>query len=488
MRLRGGPPVSVRGPGGSESAHAASGQPREGDEVRPHEDYDVVVIGGGPAGTVASVAAAREGARVACVERYGFLGGTLTAAMVAPIMGFHAGERQVVRGIPQEIVDRLVALGASPGHVPDPVDFAYTVTPFDYEGLKRVLLELAVEAGVHLWLHTVFLEAEAADGRIGAVRVWQKDGVKRLEAAVYVDASGDADLTVSAGGAAEVGRPSDGRVQPMTLMMRLGGVDWEAVMAYLGEHPEEVQHGQGVRERLDVEWLRRLPVRGFAGFKTLVEAARASGEWTVPRDRLLVFEGVRPGEAVVNTTRVLGRLGTVGSDLAAAEVEGRRQAYQVVDFLRARVPGFAGAYLLETPAQIGVRETRRIVGDYVLTQEDILAGRKFEDAVACGAYPIDIHDPASARLVAMRLPAGDFYTIPYRSLLPRGGHNWVVAGRCISATHEAFAAFRVSAIVMAIAQAAGTAAAMAARAGVGPREVAVGELQARLRRAGAFLG
>jgi len=451
-------------------------------------DYDVLVVGGGPAGTVASVSAAREGARVACVERYGFLGGALTAALVAPMMGFHAGERQVVFGIPQEIVDRLRAMGASPGHVPDPIDFCYTVTPFDYEGLKRALLEMALEAGVDLWLHSVFLEAACRGGRVEHVRVWQKDGVKEVRAAIYIDASGDADLAAAAGCPVVTGRESDGQPQPMTLMFRLGGVDWDGVMTYLAAHEEEAQHGQGLRARIEVGWLRRLPLRGFAGFTGLISTARAQGEWTIPRDRLLVFEGVRPGEAVVNTTRVTGRLGIVGRDLAQAEVEGRRQAYHVVDFLRRRVPGFSQAYLLETPAQIGVRETRRIVGEYILTQQDILSAHKFPDAVACGAYPIDLHDPTSNRLVARRLPTGEYYTIPYRALLPRGAANLIAAGRCISATHEAFAAFRVSAIVMAIAQAAGTAAALSLQAQLPPRELPVAELQQRLRHRGAFLG
>ncbi|MDR7532002.1 MAG: FAD-dependent oxidoreductase [Armatimonadota bacterium] len=449
--------------------------------------YDVVVVGGGPAGSVASIAAAREGARVVCVERYGFLGGTLTAAMVAPMMGFHAGGQQVVRGLPQEIVERLQALGASPGHVPDPIDFCASITPFDYEGLKRVLLEMAVAADVDLWLHTVFLEAAAGDGVVERVRVWQKDGIKTLRAPVFVDASGDGDLSVAAGAPFEIGRPADGRPQPMTLMMRLGGVDWEEVMDHLAAHPDDVQHGQGIHERIDVGWLRRLPSRGFAGFGGLVSAARARGEWTIPRDRLLVFEGVRPGEAVVNTTRVLDRVGVVGADLARAEVEGRQQAYFVAEFLRRHVPGFAAAYLLETPAQIGVRETRRVLGDYVLTADDVLGARKFDDAVACGAYPIDIHDPASLRLVARRLPDGEYYTIPYRCLLPRGGQNWLVAGRCISATHEAAAAFRVSAIVMAIAQAAGIAAAIAVRQGTTPRGIDVQALREALRARGAFL-
>lgn len=451
------------------------------------ENYEVVVIGGGPAGSVAAIAAARSGAKVAVIEQYGFLGGSLTAAMVAPIMGFHAGDLQVVRGIPDEIVERMKALGASPGHVPDPVDFCYTVTPFDYEALKRVLLELAVESGTELWLHSVFLGATVKDGRVDTVRVWQKDGVKELSARVFIDASGDGDLCAAAGVPFEVGRRQDGSPQPMTLMFRISGVDWDAVMRYFAEHDSELQHGQGVHPRIDLNWLRKLPIRGFAGFKGLVADARARGEWTIPRDRLLVFEGVRQGEAVVNTTRVPGRLGIRGSDLAQAEIEGRKQAYEVMAFLQRRVPGFATSYLLETPAQIGVRETRHITGDYVLQQEDILRGVKFPDAIACGGYPIDIHDPTSLQVVAKRLPPGEYYSIPYRCLLPKGLHNVLVAGRCISATHEAFAAFRVSAIVMAIGQAAGTAAAMTAASGISPRDLDVNTLRRHLLTQGAFL-
>ncbi|MGH2400225.1 MAG: FAD-dependent oxidoreductase, partial [bacterium] len=176
-----------------------------------------------------------------------------------------------------------------------------------------------------------------------------------------------------------------------------------------------------------------------------------------------------------------------GADLISAEIEGRRQAYQVVDFLRRRVPGFTEVVLLETPPQIGVRETRRVMGAYVLQQEDILGGVKFPDAIACGGYPIDLHDPVSMRLVAKRLPAGEYYSIPYRCLLPRGLHNLMSTGRCVSATHEAFAAFRVSAIAMAIGQGTGTAAAMAVAKHITPGELDVQDVRRRLRERGAFL-
>ncbi len=451
------------------------------------ETLDVAVIGGGPSGVAAAVAAAREGSRVALAERYGFLGGSLTAALVAPMMGFHSGSHRVVAGIAQEIVDEMVARGASPGHVPDPIDFCHTVTPFDHEGLKQVLMETACAAGVRLLLHSQLLGARSERGTIRAATLAQKGGPVEIHARVFVDATGDGDLSAAAGAPWESGRPRDGLAQPMTLMLRLGGVRWDEVMDHLQAHPEQIQHGHGVHGKIDVAWLRALPCRGFSGFSDAVAEARERGEWAVPRDRVLVFEGVRPGEATVNATRVLGRSGVSGADLALAEVEGRAQARQVVEFLRGRIPGFGGAHLLETPAQIGVRESRRVRGDYTLTADDVLGARKFEDAVARGAYPIDIHDPASGGLATRRLPAGEHYTIPYRCLLPQGGRNWLVAGRCISATHEAAASARISPVAMALGQAAGTAAALAARSGITPREVDVAELRRTLAERGAVV-
>lgn len=449
--------------------------------------FDVVVIGGGPSGSCAAIAAARLGCRTALIERHGFLGGTLTAAMVSPMMSFHAAGTQVVRGLPQEIVDRLVRIGASPGHVPDPVDYCFSITPFDYEGLKRVLLEMAVEAGLTLWLHSVVTGVDATEGRIDRLKVWMKGGIREVTAKVFVDASGDGDVAAGAGMPFEVGRKQDGLMQPMTLIFRLQGVDWEAIMDYLEKHPEEAEHGQAIAGAVHVEAMRRLPIRGFAAFPTLVKQARAAGELNIPRERLLIFEGTHPGEAVVNTTRVLGLRAFVGEEFSKAEIEGRRQAYELVDFLRRRVPGFSQSYIVDTPAQIGVRESRRFLGDYVLTEEDILTARRFDDTIACGGYPIDIHDPASAANVTKRLPAGQYFSVPYRCLLPRDGSNLIMAGKCISTTHEAFGAFRVSPIIMAVGQAAGTAAALAARHNIFPRALDPQELRRTLIANGAFI-
>lgn len=454
----------------------------------PVYSYDVVVVGGGNSGVTAAVAAARMGLRVALVERYGFLGGTLTAAMVGPIQSFHAGDKQVVAGLAQEIVDRLKAINASPGHVPDPIDYCSSITPFDYEGLKRVLMEMALEAEVELWLHTVFLDA-AVEGRlIRHVRVWQKDGVKELAARMFIDASGDGDLAAAAGATVRIGRDDDRLPQPMTMIFQLGGVNWDRIMEYFADHPEELQHPVTIHGRIDPDWLRSLPYRGFSAFPTLLAQARERGELSIPRQRLLVFESVRKGEAIVNTTRVQGLSSLSGRELARAEIEGRRQVWELVDFLRRRVPGFEDCFVVAVAPQIGVRESRRIEGEVVVTQEDILSARKFPDAIACGGYPIDIHDPVTAKNKTRRLPEGEYYTIPYRALVPRGLDNLLVVGRCISATHEALAALRLSPFTMAMGHAAGVAAALALRSGVAARDVDAKVLRQALRDQKAFVG
>lgn len=453
----------------------------------PVSTYDLVVVGGGSAGVTAAVAGARMGLKVALVERYGFLGGTLTAAMVGPMQSFHAGETQVVKGLAQEVVDRLRATGDSPGHVPDPIDYCSSITPFDYEGLKRVLQEMCVEAGVDLWLHTLFLDAAVEGGTVRHIRVWQKDGVKELAARFFIDASGDGDLAAAVGVPFQVGREEDRLPQPMTMIFSVGGVNWDRVFDYFQEHPEELQHPVAIHGTIDPERVRRLPFRGFSAFPTLLEEARAAGEFTIPRQRLLVFESLRPGEAVVNTTRVQGLSSLKGRELARAEVEGRRQVWELVDFLRRRVPGFEEVYVIAVAPQIGVRESRRIQGEAQVTQEDILAARHFHDGVVYGAYPIDIHDPATAKNKTRRLPEGEYYSIPYRALVPQGTANLLVAGRCISASHEALAALRLSPFAMAMGHAAGVAAALALKDGVAAREVDADALRATLAEQGAFL-
>jgi hypothetical protein len=216
----------------------------------------------------------------------------------------------------------------------------------------------------------------------------------------------------------------------------------------------------------------------------LFEAAKQAGRVRCPREDVLFFHTLNPGVVHFNTTRVTGLSATSGDDLTAAEMEARRQAHELARFLTSEVPGFERAYLQQCAAQIGVRESRRIRGHYVLTAEDVLGARKFHDAIARSNYPIDIHSPTGAGTDIRSVPAGDYYEIPYRCLLPQGMDNLLVAGRSVSATHEAQASLRIMPTCFAMGEAAGLAAAMAVQRGISPAEVPAEELRQALREQG----
>ncbi|HYF92546.1 MAG TPA: FAD-dependent oxidoreductase [Symbiobacteriaceae bacterium] len=446
-----------------------------------HKTYDVIVAGGGPAGLCAAVAAARNGARVLLVERYGFLGGNATASLVGPWMTFHSSpEVQVVEGLPEEIVRRLREIGGTLGHVRDTTGYVPTVTPFDAEALKFVAMELCAEAGVELLLHSVVTGVVSEGDALQGIVVHNKSGRMELDARVVIDATGDGDVAVLAGAEFQQGRREDGLTQPLTLMFKLGNVDLSAVRAYMKANPEDF-YRRTVWESVDSQ--PHLSVNGF--YSKLAEAMQA-GELNLQRDMVLFFQTVHPDEVTVNMTRVQGLDATDAWQLTRAEVELRRQVMELVRFFRSRIPGFAGARLISTGVQAGVRESRRIMGDYLLTGEDILSGRHFDDVAARFAYPIDIHDPAGSSTRTIRPRCGS-YEIPLRTMLPRGLRGLMVAGRCISCTHEALAAIRLMPSAMALGQAAGTAAAMAVAGGVDVRAVDMAALRQRLMAQGANL-
>src|SRR5918994_5071923 len=442
---------------------------------------DVLVVGGGPAGIGAALGAADAGASVILVERYGFLGGNATAALVMPLMSFHtqraAFERAdgaklfptdhgpgepVVAGALARLLSRLIMTGGA--ITPGPAT-GYVV-PFDPELLKLSALELLDEAGVRLLFHA-FASGVLADGPLRGVVFETKSGPIVIRAKTVVDCTGDGDVAAAAGARFEVGREADGLVQPMTLMFRMVQFERAGFEAYVREHPDQ--------------W------RGVHGLWDLIRKASEAGELDLPREDILFFGTPHEGEVSVNSTRVMRVLGTDVFDWSCAELESRRQMSQIATFLRRHVPGFARAYIAQSGVHTGVRETRRIVGDYQLTAEDVLEGRKFDDVVARGAYPVDIHNPKGSGTVLKRLPPGEAYDIPLRALLPQGVDGLLVAGRCLSGTHEAHSSYRVMPIVMATGQAAGVCAALAAKRAQTPRAVPVAEVQAALLRQRADL-
>ncbi|MGW7261221.1 FAD-dependent oxidoreductase [Streptomyces sp. NPDC054834] len=446
---------------------------------------DVLVVGGGPAGTAAAYAAADAGADVVLVERYGFLGGNATVALVMPLMSFHNEQKQavfadsweqgdrllpgdhgegeaVVAGFLWRLLDRLTERG---GCIPPSLETGYTV-PFDPEIFKLVLLDLLDGAGVHLLLHAFASTALPLDDG-WRVAFETKSGPVVIDAGVVVDATGDGDVATACGAPCEIGRPEDGLVQPMTLMFRVADFARPRFAEYVRSHPDQ--------------W------RGVHGLWDLVEEATAAGELSLPREDILFFGTPHPNEVAVNSTRVTGALGIDVWDLTRAEYLARHQMAQIDRFLRSRVPGFENAYAVQSGTQIGVRETRRVLGDHQLTGHDILQARAFPDVVAHGAYPIDIHNPQGTGTVLKRVPRGRFYDIPLRALLPRGIERLLVAGRCISGTHVAHSSYRVMPIAMATGQAAGVCAALAVRLGRRPREVPHRVVQQELLRQGARL-
>lgn len=442
------------------------------------EPTDVLVVGSGPSGLGAALAAARNGASVRLVERFGFLGGNLTAGLVGPCMTSFSldGTVQLVRGIFDEFVRRMVAVGGAvhPSETRSGSPYSgfmvyghEAVTPFDPEAAKLVAVEMCQEAGVDLLLHTFVADALTEGRRVTGVVAANKSGLSVLPATTVIDCTGDGDVAARAGARFDVGRDGDGQTQPMTLFFRVADVDDDAVRAYQDAHPEE-----------------RFPFQG------LVEQARRDGAFTLPRRGVQLFKTLEPGVWRINTTRVLGLDGTDADDLTNGEITARQQVVELLRFFRERLPGMRECRLLDTAATIGVRETRRIRGEHLLTLDELTSGQAFEDTIAVAGYPVDIHSPTGpdGPFDDGVPPTANIYEIPYRSLVPRDLDNLLLSGRCVSATHEALAAIRVMPPSFAMGQAAGLAAALAHRDGVPPRAVDVPALQRHLLDQGAYLG
>jgi glycine/D-amino acid oxidase-like deaminating enzyme len=425
---------------------------------------DVVVVGSGSAGSTAAIAAARTGASVFLVEKLPFLGGTSTAVLDT-FYGFYTpGTRslRVVGGIADEVVVALGTLG--PVVLRANSYGAGTGVTYHPEHLKVVWERLTVQAGVRVVLHAFLQDAVVRDGRVHEAVVATKAGLRRIRGRVYIDASGDADLCFHAGfGYEQAGEEAP--AQTLTTTFRMVDVD--------------------------LERRRSVPK---AEVDAAMRDAAASGAYDLPRHE--GSDHITPIDRVTATvmTRVAGFRREDGyvvnatdpAFLTDAEMAGRRQALEYVRFLVDRVPGYEHAALAAVSTQVGIRETRRVYGDYRLTRDDVLAARRFEDEVGlCGA-PIEDHHAASDTRWQY-LPDGEAVGIPYRSLLVRDAANVLVAGRCFSATHDAHASVRSMAQCMAMGQAAGTAAGLAIEGGVDPRDVRAARLRERLRQGGAVL-
>ncbi|NPV79236.1 MAG: FAD-dependent oxidoreductase [Firmicutes bacterium] len=419
-------------------------------------NYDVIVVGAGASGAVASIAAARNGCRTLLVEKENCSGGQATAGLLCLWGPFDDGKQRIIRGIPEEILENTIAAG---GALPRKHGFI----PVNPETLKIILDCMLEEAGAEVLYHSICVEARAQEGLIRDITVANKAGLQSLSAAVYIDATGDGDLAVKAGALWEMGTDPEGFVQPMTMLCRLGGINesvycWEGNFKYREKILESRQAGE-----------------------ISFDATGIGAAEYIPGQR---------GVIAVNMSHIFDLDPLSPSDVSKAEMLGRKYAQEIVNFFRKNIPGCENAFLIDTAMQVGVRESRRILGEYTITLEDVISGRRFDDAIAANAYHIDIHTKSkeAGRLASVNSQRPrEYYQIPFRALIPKGLSNMLVVGRCISCTSEALASIRIMPCCMATGHAGGTAAALAVKGGIPVREVPSSRLQEKLREENAFI-
>jgi hypothetical protein len=450
---------------------------RYGADLPVWESYDLVVCGGGPAGIPAALAARRQGLRVLLVEGQGQLGGTTTSAGVSHLLGGRTPDNrhQLVGGLFLEITEELARRGGAID--PRTIDWSGKYQPHGWmkgslgagvpvdPNLYAALLdEKVLQAGVDVLFFTQFVEPVVADGRVTHVVLFNKSGLFAVPATAVVDATGDADVAARAGCAVTKGRPEDGLMTPATLIFHVDGVDQDALEAGIYEQDSP-------------------------RFRELIADLRARGEWTFPYDIFISVQLTRKGTMMINTTRITDVDGTDGRSVSRGMMQGRREVLRLMDLMRRHFPGFAAAQIKSVAPVLGVRETRRIVGDYVLGVADLIAGADFPDTVGYSGYGWDLPDPQRPSHQPMHgVPRRRTWTpIPYRVMVPRPVANVVCPGRAISVERDVLGPLREQAPCYAMGHAAGLAAVQVVREGLAFREVDAAALREALLADGAIV-
>ncbi len=458
-------------------------------EIKNFKETEIVVAGAGMAGCGAAIAAARKGVKVLLIENGGCLGGMATAGLVTPLAADRSTNGEDFGGIIAEVRDEIQAEARKYLYGSAWMNSAPHI-------IKNVLLEKVLGSGAEILFHTQIIDLEKDRANcISRLITASKSGILGIKAKIFIDCTGDADLIKMSGEEYVTGSepdvlrqmqgsgldkvhesdisyskyPKDGVMQPVSIMFNMGGVDYEKAKSWCNRNLIYTDLG------ITKEDFLKLPYSKLQGFEP-----GDNDLVPLPQGRVLFFPLAREGEVTVNMSRVTGVDGTDTDALSSAEIIAQRQVFAIIDFLRRFVPGFEKSYLIETAATLGVRETRRLKGQYILKGIEAINCVKFKDVIAHGSYIIDIHDPCGKKKAIGGPIKGDRYDIPFRSLLPKTIRNLLVAGRCISADHVAHSSTRIQGTCMLTGQAVGTAAAIAVKTKNSPVKIDVKELQQTL--------
>ncbi len=467
-------------------------------KINRTEKYEVVIIGGGLAGCSAAIASARKGAKTLIVEQSGLLGGQATLGLVTPLDARFTTKGKSFGGILEEISDKTIELTkayCSCGAEGKVIDIA---SPHI---LKYVLIDMVSGSGADIFFHTSLISTNTDGKNIKSVILSDKSGLTEIEAKIFIDASGDADLVHLSGAEHVVGSEEgvfaqlgesglnkslfseneyseyskDGLMQPVSIFILMGGVDVDKAHSL---NNKDLKFGDlGITEERFREW----KFAGSCGFEI------SGNSIPMPQGRVLVLRSTRPDVAVINMSRVVGIDGSDAASLNEGEIKAQKQIIAIVDFLKTFIPGFENSYYIQSGSTLGIRETRRMIGEYVLSGKEAINCTKFQNPVARGSYIIDIHDPnGKAGSIGGRIK-GEYYDIPYGCIVSKTYNNLLACGRCISVDHIAHSSTRIQGTCILTGQAAGTAAAMANRRGIDPKALPETDLHTQLLKDGVYL-